>query len=638
MTDAERTPEQGAASEQTEQTGGGLLSRLMDKAKGVAGTVVDTAKEVVESVSERATSVVAPVMQRAGEATTAAPSNGEAAHQPSARPVRARVYGAVSVAAESVGSVAETVGDTAQAAAEVVSDTVSTATDAVTATASTAAEAVTGTVSTAVDGVRARLARVYEAVTGDKGASYEPPAEAEKPAGRPRRFKDITPGMQLDGKVTSIALYGIFVDVGVGRDGLVHISEMSDKRIESPTDLVQIGTPVQVWVKSVDPEARRISLTMRDPNRAKPERTERRQPRKPEVNRERLASLKAGDAVEGTVSSVAPFGAFVDIGAGKDGLVHISELAEGRVERPEDAVTVGQTYTFKILEVDPDGNRISLSLRRAQRTQRMQQLEPGTVLDGTISGIAPFGAFVDIGVGRDGLVHVSELSPDRVNRVEDVVKVGDKVQVKVIEVDPNSKRISLTMRVDEPAPTERPRPASRPPTAEGAPSFGGPSNFGGPPPAAGGGERRTFGDSSTGGSRSFGARPAFGEGGDQRGRSDRRGERDRGDRTGFVDERAPARRDRGADRGDRGGRGGGARGGGRRDNQAPEGEQEVYSFGEQEEEFTGDASLQDLLSKFNQGKGRDNRRKSTGSNTEDDDDQQRSDAIRRTLAMRQDEE
>src|SRR5262249_2416164 len=140
---------------------------------------------------------------------------------------------------------------------------------------------------------------------------------------------------------------------------------------------------------------------------------------------------------------------FVDIGVGKDGLVHVSELAEGRVERPEDAVQVGERYTFKLLEVDPEGTRISLSLRKAQRVQKLQTLEPGTIMEGTVSGLAPFGAFVDIGVGRDGLVHISELSENRVGKVEDAVKPGDKVRVRVLEVDPQSKRISLSMRLED---------------------------------------------------------------------------------------------------------------------------------------------------------------------------------------------
>jgi predicted RNA-binding protein with RPS1 domain len=302
--------------------------------------------------------------------------------------------------------------------------------------------------------------------SSDEGAassatSDEKPAEVSEATftpkennARPRRLKDLEVGMELDGRVTSVALYGIFVDIGLGRDGLVHISEMSDKRIESPSELVKIGDSVQVRVKKVDLEERRISLTMR-PQREEEEQ-EQKNFKRNEPDREALSQLKVGDIVTGSITGLAPFGAFVDIGVGKDGLVHISELADSRVERPEDAVQVGEDYSFKILEVDSEGNRISLSLRRAQRVQRMQQLSPGDILEGKVSGLAPFGAFVDIGVGRDGLVHISQLSNDRVGKVEDVVNVGDTISVRVLEVDPQSKRISLTMRPEEPPEPETP--------------------------------------------------------------------------------------------------------------------------------------------------------------------------------------
>jgi predicted RNA-binding protein with RPS1 domain len=253
------------------------------------------------------------------------------------------------------------------------------------------------------------------------------------------------------------------------------------------------------------------------------------------------------------------------------------------------------------LEVDPDGKRISLSLRRAQRAQRLQQLEPGTVLDGTVSGISPFGAFVDIGVGRDGLVHISELSGDRVGSVEDVVKVGDKVQVKVLDVDQNSKRISLTMRVDEPPPAERPQPVRTGREYEGA-----------------------------------------GEGGAERiSRSSVSGDRGRGGResTETVErqidyskfERRPAQ--------GTGGRGRPSRP--RRD--APRDEPAQYTSQDpvEEETFTGDATLEDLVSKFNAGKGRRtggrrDERDETEGETEDGGRNRRS-VINRTLAMRDDE-
>ncbi|NJM06729.1 S1 RNA-binding domain-containing protein [Candidatus Gracilibacteria bacterium] len=404
--------------------------------------------------------------------------------------------------------------------------------------------------------------------TDEEGASFTPVAENEND--RPRRLKDLEPGMELDGRVTSIALYGVFIDVGVGRDGLVHISEMSDTRIETPSDLVQIGDSVRVRIKSIDPDARRISLTMRSRERG----SERKSRKRPEVDKDQMGNLKPGDTIEGTITGMAPFGAFADIGLGKDGLIHISELAEGRVEKPEDAVQVGEKYIFKVLEIDPDGTRISLSLRRAMRSQKMSSLENGQILDGTVSGIAPFGAFVDIGVGRDGLVHISALSDRRVEKVEDVVKVGDKVQVRVLEVDPQSKRISLTMRLTEPEASA---------DEEGAAE------------QVGGTTRSTTSATArTDFSRYTAAAQAQ--------RESREPRRDRDDR--------------------------------RRKPTAPV--METYSTEDITEEFEGDATLEDLLSKYGGTNRRDKGVKRREDEVEEEDDEDRvsrrqRDAIRRTL-------
>jgi len=218
-----------------------------------------------------------------------------------------------------------------------------------------------------------------ETVNGTAGVSFTPVKKDEDV--RPRRLKDLEVGMELDGRVTSVALYGVFVDIGVGRDGLVHISEMSDTRINSPSDMVQIGDAVKVRVKSIDPDARRISLTMRSPREqvTEEDRTRGRQKRS-EIDREALSNLKVGDTVQGTITGMAPFGAFVDIGVGKDGLVHISELSDHRVEKPEEAVQVNQQYTFKLLEVDSEGNRISLSLRRHSGFKRCSSSHLGRLL------------------------------------------------------------------------------------------------------------------------------------------------------------------------------------------------------------------------------------------------------------------
>ncbi len=415
-----------------------------------------------------------------------------------------------------------------------------------------------------------------ETSTETPEASFTP----QETTSRPRRLKDLEVGMELDGRVTSVALYGIFVDIGLGRDGLVHISEMSDKRIDSPSDMVNIGDSVKVFVKKVDLEDRRISLTMRQP-REEPEKAPRGRFRRNEPDRDALAQLHVGDVVNGTITGLAPFGAFVDIGVGKDGLVHISELAENRVHKPEEAVQVGSQRTFKVLEVDPEGKRISLSLRRAQRIERMQQLSPGDIVEGKVSGLAPFGAFVDIGVGRDGLVHISQLSHDRVGKVEDVVKIGDPITARVLEVDTQGKRISLTLRLEEPEPepiSEEPEPAVR---EEKAVS-----------PAA--------------------MEAAY----------------------------PPPRRDnRREGKGKRGGRG-------NRGNTPSPPVLETYVAGDDtEEEFEGNATLEDLLTKFGGTNSRKDRRRRNDNDDDDIDEEDRfisrkkqREAIQRTLQRRDDEE
>jgi small subunit ribosomal protein S1 len=442
-----------------------LLDTLLDAADApadqpAAATPEQTAEAAAQPTPEQAaegeavappagTDEPAPVAEEATEPVTA--EVAEAAAEPTAQaqtelPAAEAETELPAAEAEPVAAAEPTAHVEAEAAAEPVAE----AAEPVAEGDAVAPPAGTDEAAPAAEPVAAEAAPVAEGDGESAGASFTP--VTEEGGSRPRKLKDLQAGMELEGRVTSIALYGVFVDIGVGRDGLVHISEMSDTRIDTPSDMVAIGDTVKVKIKSVDSDARRISLTMRTAGGERSEGGSRNRggrPKRAEVDRDRLSSMRVGDVIEGTITGFAPFGAFADIGVGKDGLIHVSELAEGRVEKAEDAVKVGDRYQFKVLEVDPDGTRISLSLRRAQRTQKMQQLEPGQVLDGTVSGIAPFGAFVDIGVGRDGLVHISALSTARVNKVEDVVKVGDKVTVRVLEVDQQSKRISLTMRLDE---------------------------------------------------------------------------------------------------------------------------------------------------------------------------------------------
>lgn len=246
---------------------------------------------------------------------------------------------------------------------------------------------------------------------------------------RPRRIKDLKPGMVLEGKVTSVALYGAFVDIGVGREGLVHISQLSEEPVSSPTDVVQIGDMVTVRVLDVDVRNRRISLTMREQ-------------KEPEIDREKLRELTPGAVVDGTVASLTRFGVFVDIGAGRDGLVPRSQTEKGG------NLQVGDGIRVRVLDVDQKSGRIRLSMRGIYDPQLFASLEAGSIVQGHVTSLATFGAFVDIGVGKDGLLHISELG-EGIRHPGEVLEVGEQVEVRIVDIDPESQRISLSLQLEE---------------------------------------------------------------------------------------------------------------------------------------------------------------------------------------------
>jgi transcriptional accessory protein Tex/SPT6 len=155
--------------------------------------------------------------------------------------------------------------------------------------------------------------------------------------------------------------------------------------------------------------------------------------------------LDVGQEVTGTVKRTTDFGAFVDIGAGRDGLIHISELAVGRVNKVMDVVKEGQQVTAWIKKLDRKRNRISLTLI-APGTKTLKDLKEGEVVTGTVSKLMPYGAFIDLGVGTDALLHIREMSTGYVNKPEDVVKPGESLEVRIISVDRRRRRIDLSIK------------------------------------------------------------------------------------------------------------------------------------------------------------------------------------------------
>ena len=162
-----------------------------------------------------------------------------------------------------------------------------------------------------------------------------------------------------------------------------------------------------------------------------------------------LQSLKKGERRRGLVSSIVNFGAFVDIGGGVDGLVHVSELSWKHVDHPSEIVSVGQEVDVEILDVDLERERVSLSLKATQEDpwrEFERKHQTGEIIDGAVTKLVPFGAFVRVGEGIEGLVHISELSDQHVESPEQVVSVGQQVRVKVVDVDVSRRRISLSTR------------------------------------------------------------------------------------------------------------------------------------------------------------------------------------------------
>ncbi len=243
----------------------------------------------------------------------------------------------------------------------------------------------------------------------------------------PISLADISIGQKLEGTVKKVTLSGAIVDVGAQVDGLLHISDLGQGRVTRVSDVLTEGQPITVWVKKVDLTGGRLSLTTIEP---------------PKFT---WNDLKPGLKVEGKVVRLETFGAFVDIGADTDGLVHVSEMGTGRVNKPSDVVREGDMVTVWVKEVDRKARRISLTMQEPPKVD-LHTLKPDMVLTGKVVRLERFGAFVDIGAGRDGMIHVTEMGRGYVGHPSDIVSVGDEVQVRVLEVDPRRGRISLSMK------------------------------------------------------------------------------------------------------------------------------------------------------------------------------------------------
>jgi small subunit ribosomal protein S1 len=245
------------------------------------------------------------------------------------------------------------------------------------------------------------------------------------------------PHARVRGKVVNLTDYGAFVELEEGIEGLIHISEMSwTKRVKHPSQLLSVGDWVECVVLGVDQEARRLSLGLKQL----------------EPNPWDLVETKyrVGDVIRGTVRNLTDFGAFVEVEEGVDGLVHISDLSWTRkIKHPSEILKKGDTIEAVILKIDSENQRLSLGVKQLQANvveDFFRSHGVGDILTGRVSRLADFGAFVELFEGVEGLVHVSEMSRDRVDKPESVVSVGQEVRVKIIKMDPVEKKIGLSIK------------------------------------------------------------------------------------------------------------------------------------------------------------------------------------------------
>jgi ribosomal protein S1 len=189
------------------------------------------------------------------------------------------------------------------------------------------------------------------------------------------------------------------------------------------------------------------------------------------AGRASIADLEAGLEIQGVVKSVTDFGAFVDLGVGPQGLVHISQLARRRVNQVSDVVKVGDEVTVWVKKVDKKRGRISLTMVKPP-TRQLKDLKPDTVVSGLVTRIEPYGVFLDIGTGRDGMIHVSELTEGYIGSPNDVLSVGDKIEAKVINVDRKARKVDLSTKdfIEAPqASAPAPEPMAEEPVENEAP-------------------------------------------------------------------------------------------------------------------------------------------------------------------------
>jgi small subunit ribosomal protein S1 len=260
--------------------------------------------------------------------------------------------------------------------------------------------------------------------------------EEEEQATKDRRYSEVKEGNVVMATVRSLTDYGAFVDIG-GVDALLHVGDISWSRINKAADVLTVDQQVEVKILKIDAEKRRVAVGMKQ--------------LLPQPWDSVPAKYKVGERVRGTVTRVTDFGAFIELEPGVEGLIHVSEMSwVKKVRKPSDLVKPGETVEAVILGINPEERRMSLGLKQALGdpwADVAQKLPAGAVVEGPVTNIMKFGAFVQVSEGIEGMVHVSDISAEkRINHPQDVLKVGQVIKAQVLELDVEKRRLKLGMK------------------------------------------------------------------------------------------------------------------------------------------------------------------------------------------------
>ncbi len=245
-------------------------------------------------------------------------------------------------------------------------------------------------------------------------------------------------GSKIKGQVVNIMSYGAFIKLETGIEGLVHISEMSwTRRINHPSDVVAIGDSVEAVVLNINKDKEEISLSIKQVEQ------------NPWTNIEE--KYQPGHTIKGRVRNLTNYGAFIEIDEGIDGLLHISDMSwSKKVAHPSEIIKKGEMIEVKILSVDKDKKRVSLGIKQLSddpwKKEIPEKYHVGDIVKGKVTKMTDFGAFIDLSNGLEGLLHISEVSKEKIKKLEDVLSIGQEMDVKIVKIEPEARKIGLSIK------------------------------------------------------------------------------------------------------------------------------------------------------------------------------------------------